>query len=113
LFQPSGLLLLLASTHPWLSPVDEVKTNKMSMDSLGNDHDSEKLLQYGSDSSSHKAVDEYLTHRRHESRQILRYKFGGMFILTLLVATILDGGGLIIMLVMSNILESTQLDHQI
>jgi hypothetical protein len=59
----------------------------MSTDSLGNDPDSEKLLQDGSDSSSHKDIDEYLIHRRHESRQILRYKFGGMFILILLLVT--------------------------
>lgn len=59
----------------------------MNENSLDNNLDSEKLLENGSDSSSPEDVDEYPRDRKHESRQILRYKCGGRILLTLLVAT--------------------------
>lgn len=67
--------------------VHEAEDHKMSTDSLGNDLDSEKLLQDNSDVSGHNDVDEYLIHRRIESRQIRRYKFASIILVTLLIAT--------------------------
>jgi len=59
----------------------------MNKNSLDNALDSEKLLEHGSDSFSQEDVDEFRKDRKFESRQLLRYKFGGIILILLLVAT--------------------------
>lgn len=59
----------------------------MSLDNPRNDLDSEQLLKEGSESSSHTDFDEYLANRRYESRQTLGNKYGGIFLIVVLVAT--------------------------